>query len=131
MTILANASGSHWLVLLVLVSATGSLVACRSWLSRFFFFLLAPVIYLLLWIPITVLAGFFFWNGDWAIAVGTILTFGLYAFNCLIFHNDGVGGVALMDGPAGARPRGRKPGGGGDGGTTPPSPITYRRMSLK
>jgi len=118
-------------VAVLVVSAVGSLFACRQWVSRLAFFLLAPVFYLMLWLPITVLVGLLIWNNDAAVAVASLLTLSLYILNCFIFHNDGVGGVALVEGLGGTGPGGRNKGGGGDGGTTPPSPITYRRMSLK
>jgi hypothetical protein len=119
----------HWYAMGV--SAVGSYFACRRWSSRFAFFLLAPILYFLLWIPITAFVGIFPIPAAWAYLIGAAITLGLYVLNCVILYNDGVVGVSLLEGLGGTGPGGRETSGGGDGGTTPPPPITYRRLSLK
>jgi hypothetical protein len=120
---------SGWLWLIAGVSAAGSLIACRKWVSRLFFFLLAPLAFFMVWIPVSVLVSLVLWDYAWAVLVSMMITSGAFFWVCMVLRNDGVGGVSLMEGPAIAGPRGRE--GGGVDVTIPPPPITHRRMRLR
>ena len=117
-------------VVLVGISAVGSLFACRKWVSRLAFFMLAPLVYLLLFLPVVAITCLLPIPDAFVYGIASLATLSLYIFNCVIFRNDGAEGVGLLQGLGGSGPGGRN-GGGGDGGITPPSPITYRRFSLK
>lgn len=119
-----------WPAVLVGISAAGSRFACRRWVSRLAFFVLAPVVYLLLFFPIAAITCLLPLPDGFLFGIASLATLSLYILNCVIFRNDGAEGVGLLQGLGGAGP-GDRNGGGGDGGTTPPSPITYRRFSLK